>query len=84
MLLFDLVQLNRQARFLPARSALVNDAFFGGLVERGRDIFQSFGSIVLFSGSDQREIFFLERVEAGFDAAVLRVLAGTAPHAAFG
>lgn len=82
--LLDLVQAQRQAGFSSAGGAFMNHTFFGGFIKGGRHVFQSLGSFILLPSRDEGEILLLERVETGFDAAILRVFAGAAPHAAFG
>jgi hypothetical protein len=59
-------------------------ARFGGLIKGGGDILQRLFRIILLSGAQNFQVGALERVQAGFDAAVMQTFAGAIPHAAFG
>ncbi len=59
-------------------------AGFDGLVVGGMDAGQRLGGLVLFAGGEQRAVIFFHAAQAGFDAAVVLVLALVAAHAAFG
>ena len=70
--------------FLRLAVARVIDAGFDGLVVGGVDGGQRLGGLVLFAGGEQCAEIFLHAAQAGFDAAVVLVLAFIAAHAAFG
>ena len=59
-------------------------ARFGGFIERGTDALQRFGRIVFLAGAHESQIASLQRVQAGFDAAIIRLFAGAVAHPTFG
>ena len=77
-------QRDGEARFLAAGGRAGDDVGFDGLVVGGMDAGQRLGRLVLFAGGKQIAVIFFLAAQAGFDAAVVLMLALIAAHAAFG
>ena len=77
-------QREREAGFLPVRGRALDDAGLHSLVVGGVDAGEQLGGFVFFTGSHDGAEFFFHAAEVGGDAAVVRLLAGGAAHAAFG
>ena len=82
--LLERVEPETKAGFLAAGGGLLDHACFDALVKTGDDGAQGGGGFVLFSAGEGGGVFFLQRVEARFDAGVAGLFAGAAAHAAFG
>ena len=78
------IQRQGEARFFPVDGGARQHAGFDGLVEGGMDFGQEFPGLVLFPGGDGGAEIFFKTAQAGFDAAVVLMLALIAAHAAFG
>jgi len=73
-----------EAGFLTVSCCAVDDAGFGRLVKRRRNVAQGLGSFILVAGTQQPQVAPFERVQAGLDTAVMQAFSGAVAHAAFG
>ena len=64
-------QSEGETRLFAVRRRTMDDAGFGGFVERRRDALQSFGSFLFLAGPEKLQVGAFKGVKAGFDAAVV-------------
>lgn len=82
--LLDLVQMQGEPGFFPARASLGDGACLCCLVQGRCDILQRNGGFGLLALGGELGIFLLEGMQAGGHAAVADLLARTVAHTAFG
>jgi len=81
---FDGVEAQAQARLVPVGAGAMDDARFGGFVQRGTEQAKGRGGVLLFARAEEIGVFPFQGVEAGFDSLVLQMLARAVSHAAPG
>ena len=76
-------QSEGETRFLTVRGRAMDDAGFGGFVERRRDALQSFGSFLFLTSPKKLQVRAFKGMKAGFDAVVVQLFARAVAHPAF-
>jgi hypothetical protein len=82
--LLQAAERDGEARFFAVGGRTGDDSGFDGLVVGGMDAGQRLGRLVLFAGGEQFAVISFQAAQAGFDAAIVLMLALIAAHTAFG